>query len=662
MKRLSPDWRALWQEEYRHLGWVSVLCFIGGILACFNRFVPSAIGVGSVGVLVTLVGLIGWRRWYISRYLVFFFLFGAIGYGAASFRGRVVTAPVLERPVSHVLVSGVVVESGLLMGRQQVVLSDVRFLNEATIMPPIRVKLRYNSEKPVLQVGSSVVVRAFLRPPGKPVIPGGYHEGRVLWFQQIGAVGQIDEVVSVQSTSEVSVIKRQLERIRAVISHRVRSVLPDEEARITIPLIIGEQGVVSTRLYDLFRSAGITHVLSVSGFHLSLLAAFVFLLVRGVLSLFPVLVERVPPKKIAAVVALLVAIGYIGISGLQIPAIRSLLMIAIVLIAVLFDRNALSVQSVSIAAVIILLIRPEMVLNIGFQLSFLAVLILVTLYQPIYRFIFVRRRMSVIRRALAFIGGFMIVDVLVSLATTPFIIYHFQTYALYSGIGNLLTGALFSFWIMPLLLFAVLFMPFGWDVLFFKMAGWGLSYVIAVCSAIQDWPRAITVFPGYPTTALLVIGVGIVMLCVMRTRLRLCGVIVMGIGIGMAVIAPRPDMLVGDGGRTIAVREGDGRLDFIRKGKSDFVARVWRTHNGEAGEARAESQPKDFVWVKEKKIALTEKACRGADLCFLPDVPTGAEEHILPLYQWETRAVYIQPDGIRVLTVGTNEEQPWYMR
>ncbi len=658
-EKVSPLFKLL-SEEYRHLGFGMVLCFIIGILIGLAGIDIGWCVMGAVVGVVTVFYLFGRKRFYISLYLFWFVAFLSFGYGCALYRMHHVAAPVLAHPMYDVRLSGVVTESAFLTGKQTIVIDDVRLLNEASVMPPARIKLRYASEEPVLAVGSRITADVFLRPPGKPVAPGAYDESRHLWFSKIGAVGKIDKVLSVAPSADVSVLKQKLESIREVISRRVRAVLPDEEARITIPLIIGEQGVVTQRLYDLFRNAGITHVLSVSGFHLSLLAAFVFLVIRGLLSLFPVLTERVSAKKIAAVVALLFSAAYIGISGMQIPAIRSFIMIAIVLVAVLFDRNALSVRSVSIAAVVILAIRPEMILNIGFQLSFLAVLILVTLYHPLYRFIFVRKRRSVIGRVVAFVGGFMLVDILTSLATTPFIIYHFQTYALYSGLGNLLTGTLFSFWIMPLLLIAVLLMPIGLDAVFLKMAGWGLAYVIDVCERIGELPMALTTFPAYPTMALFSMLAGILLLCLMRTKLRLIGFVFMIIGIFVACIAPRPDVLVGDGGRSIAVREENGRLRFLSLGKSDFAARIGLTRNGE--EERRIRVPKErpaAVWVKGKKIAFTDKACDGADICFVSD--PGRHPRALPLYQWETRAVYIRPYGIRVYTAGGDTlDNPWY--
>lgn len=659
--RFSPDWRALWQKEYRHLGWVSVLCFLAGILLCFEGVTPSVPIICGCATFLLGIGIFGWKKWFISRYLILFGFFFALGFGVATIRVKTIAAPVLERPLYDVIISGVIDDASLLIGKQQITISDVRLLNEASMIAPLRIKLRYTSDTPALTIGSRIVVRAFLRPPGKQIVPNGYHEGRVLWFQKIGAVGTIDEVLSLQKTETISPLKRWIEHIRTTISDRIQDVLPDEVARVTIPLIIGEQGVVTPRLYDIFRRSGITHILSVSGFHLSLLAAFIFLLIRGILSLFPTIVERVSPQKIAAIMALIFSVGYIGISGLQIPAIRSLIMIAIVLIAVLFDRNALSVRSVTVAAILILVFRPEMILNIGFQLSFLAVLILVTLYQPIYNFIFVRKRMSLFRKALAFIGGFIIIDILVNLATTPFIIYHFQTYALYSGIGNLLTGTLLSFWVMPLLLFAVLLIPFGIDSFLFKMAGWGISYVITVCESISDWPFTITRCPSFPSIALLIMGLGIITLCVMRTHLRLIGFAIIGLGIGLAIVAPRPDVFIGDGGQTIAIRQDDGRLFFLRKGESDFTARLWLSHNGEDTSPRLASEMPDFIWIKKKKIAFTDKSCLEADVCFLPNISKNKADHVLPLYQWETRVVYIRPDDISVQTLGPKKGKYWYM-
>lgn len=663
MRPKSPSFFTLLQTEYKNISVFYVVVFIAGILCWLDGLSPAPLYLGIASATALLSLFLNKRRSRLVHTLAFMTLFFCAGCLAAGFRAYAVRAPVIRTPLYRLDIQGTISEAALLMDTQTIVLSDIRFLNEPTVMPPLKIKLKYNQTMPRLTVGQTLQARVSLRPPGRPVAPGAYNEARALWFQQIGAVGTIDTITALSPVPDFSPLKTKIEHIRTVIGDRIKNTIPDETARIAIPLVIGEQGVVSQHLYDIFRSAGITHVLSVSGFHLSLLAALIFFLIRGGLSFFPTLIEHVPAKKIAALTALIFSAAYISISGLQIPAIRSLIMIAVVLIATLFDRNAFSVRSLTIAAFLILAVRPEMVLNIGFQLSFMAVLILVTLYDPLSHLIFPNRPVHLLLRFAALVAGFMIVDILTALATTPFIIYHFNQYALYSGVGNLLTGTLLSFWVMPMLLFATLLMPLGGDILFLKAAALGLEYVIIVCESIQDWPHALTTFPAYGVSALLIMTLGVICLCLMKTRLRFIGFPLMAAGILCAALSPRPDLLIGDQGRSVAERTEDGSLRFLTAGPSDYIRNAWLLRNGETPEPLARAPDNKLpasLWIKQKRIAFSFRDCPGAALCFLPD----RDPHLpnaLPLYEFNTRAVYVTPAGVFVRDAARNDTgKPWH--
>lgn len=663
MSLISPAFYNLLQTEYKNISVFYIVAFIAGILSWLDGFHPSGFLWGVLIALPFVLLLLNRKRYRWLHVLAFMTLFFGIGCFATAFRAESVQAPTIPKPMYHVVLTGTISDASVLMDSQKVIVTDVRFLNEPAVMPPTKIKLTFHQTEPRLTVGQTVQAEVFLRPPGRPVAPGAYNEARALWFQQIGAVGTINKVIHLSEAPHVSAIKKYIERIRTAISLRIQKAMPVEPARIAIPLVIGEQGVVSQHLYDIFRSAGITHVLSVSGFHLSLLAALVFFLIRGGLSFFPSIVERISTKKVAAFTALIFSVVYIAISGLQIPAIRSLIMIAVVLIAMLFDRNAFSVRSLSIAAFLILIVRPEMVLNIGFQLSFMAVLILVTLYDPLVRLIFPNRPVHLLIRFGAVILSFIIVDILTALATTPFIIYHFNQYALYSGVGNLLTGTILSFWVMPMLLFATLCMPFGGEVLFLKGAALGLEYVVVVCEAIQNWPLALTTFPSYGVAALLTMTFGVICLCLMRTRLRFVGFGVISLGVILAILTPRPDLLVGDKGFSVAERTADGKLHFLTTGESDYVRQAWLLRNGENpldnNVAYRQKLP-SAIWMKHQKIAFSAKECSDADLCFLPE-PNPTMPNALPLYEFNTRAVYITPLGIIVRRAEESDVgKPWF--
>ena len=121
--------------------------------------------------------------------------------------------------------------------------------------------------------------------------------------------------------------------------------LPGDEGAIAAMLINGRRDAIDPHLYDAMFVSGIGHVLSISGYHMAVVAGMVFFLLRALLALIPGLADRVPIKKWAAFAALLVTAFYLVLSGNQVATQRSFIMIAVVLIGVMLDRPGIMAQT-----------------------------------------------------------------------------------------------------------------------------------------------------------------------------------------------------------------------------------------------------------------------------------------------------------------------------
>lgn len=646
MRRLLSSLKACGVAELQHPTPFYLMAFLSGILWTFGTGPVSAGMIGLIGGL-GILGIMATRVNPVAKIAGGLLL--CLGLGLGLTRAVVQdTGPRLERPISHVMLTGRVRQASLNPETQRIILDDVRIRNQPALRAPERVRLNLSRTALTVAVGDRVRLTAFLRPPMKPIYPGAYDETRRLALQHIGAVGRSEQILDVIPAVPNPV--SGIETLRRFIGHRLTTLLPDEAARVAIPLTIGDQSGVSPHLYQIFRSAGIIHVLSVSGFHLSLLILFVCVVVRTLWALVPALSERFSGKKVAVVVALIAATGYILISGMQVPALRSWIMVAVVLIGLLFNRNALSCRSLTIAAFALLIIDPGLILDIGFQLSFMAVLVLVTLYPMLRRLIFPNRPIGLLGRVVGFIGGLLISDVLITLATAPLVIYHFNQYPVFSFIGNFLTGTVLSFWIMPVLFIGLILMPLGWDAWAVRAAGAGLEYVIAVCEKIDTWPHALITLPTYTPMAVVLMSGGVMVLCLMRTHIRWVGLVLMVWGLTMALLTPRPDVLVGDYGQTVAVRGDDGHLHLLTRGPSTYTARQWYLHDGDNPDPLPRPRGKhlpDMIRVRGRRVAFARDLCYRADVCLIPG-PTDNEPKAVSLTTFGTRAVYMQGERPRV--------------
>src|SRR4029077_19245202 len=124
-------------------------------------------------------------------------------------------------------------------------------------------------------------------------------------------------------------------------------------------LITGKRDAISTPVNDAMYVSSLAHVLSISGYHMAVVAGIVFFFIRAGLALFPSLASRYPIKKWAALCALIAAGLYLLLSGAEVATQRSFIMIAIVLIGVMLDRPTLTFRTLAVAAIGVLVFAPQ---------------------------------------------------------------------------------------------------------------------------------------------------------------------------------------------------------------------------------------------------------------------------------------------------------------
>ena len=198
----------------------------------------------------------------------------------------------------------------------------------------------------------------------------------------------------------------------------------------------------------------------------------------------------------------------------------------------------------------------------------------------------------------------------------PLTLYHFNQYAPYSIFGNVLTGLILSFWVMPCLFLGLLLMPLGFDSFCFRFAGFGINYITAICDKIYHWPFSFIRVPTFDTGALCLMMLGIILTCMMKTKLRIIGIFLCLVGMIWAPLTPRPDILIGDKGQTTAVREETGQLKFLSIRPNSQTAKIWLIKNGEEPVWKdVSTYPPPLIQFKKKKISLDSETCPGADLC-----------------------------------------------
>jgi competence protein ComEC len=374
-----------------------------------------------------------------------------------------------------------------------------------------------------------------------------------------------------------------VEALRLAMTRRIQSVLPDSIGGIASALITGERGGITEEDEAALRDAGLAHVLAIAGLHMALVGGGVFWLLRAGLAAVPALALRYPIKKWAAAGALAASCFYLVISGASPSAMRAFVMLAMVMIAILLDRPALSMRSLALAAAVLLLARPQDIAEPGFQMSFAAVAALIAVAEWEAS----RERTAPRGRLYRWIQGIVITSLVGSLATLPFAIFHFGRATHYAVLGNLIAMPVKGLWVMPAAALSVALMPFGLESAPLHLLAQGIAVMLAMGRWVAGLPGAVSLAPAMPMAALLLITAGGLWLVIWRARWRWWGTAPVLMGVLVAWAAHPPDMLVGSDARTVAIRGSDGLLHFVKKPGDKYAARDWLRRDGDARDIAA---------------------------------------------------------------------------
>ncbi|HWE17318.1 MAG TPA: ComEC/Rec2 family competence protein [Hyphomicrobiaceae bacterium] len=465
---------------------------------------------------------------------------------------------------------------------------------------PARVRVVTRAENKAVRPGDAVRLKATLNPPPGPSLPGDYDFARAAWFQSLGAVGYADAAAEIDTNARSPPIALRLAaavaRVRQAIGGRILAALPGETGAIANALVTGERGGISEATNQAFRDSGLFHILSISGLHMVIMAGAVFLSIRLGLAAIPAIALRYPIKKWAAAGAMLGAFCYLMISGAAFATVRSYVMISIMFLAVLLDRPAIALRNVALAALAILLLWPESLLDAGFQMSFAAVVALVSTYEWL-RLRDAQRdgpaRRGWLGRGLLFLGGILTTTLVASLAVAPFGIYHFHNTQAFAMLANLLAIPICNLLVMPAALAALVAMPLGLEAVPLWVMGLGIEAMVWCAHTVSGLPGAVGRVPAIPTLAFALIVAGGLWCALWGMRWRLLGVVPIAAGLMLAPTGQRPDVLIGRGASLVAIRGPDGRLSAVAGRGSAYELARWLEHDGdgrpptEAGKASA---------------------------------------------------------------------------
>jgi competence protein ComEC len=411
-----------------------------------------------------------------------------------------------------------------------------------------------------------------------------------MYFQGIAASGFVTGAVKISVPPQSGGLwlryAAALQGMRDAVDARIRAVVGGDSRAIATALLTGRRDAITTPVNDAMFISGLGHVLSISGYHMAVVAGVVFFTIRALLALVPVLTVRFPIKKWAAAAALVAATFYLLLSGSEVATQRSYLMTAVVLIAVIVDRRAVTFRTLAIAALAVLLLAPEALVHPSFQMSFAATLALVALIANGMPRLLARTDSSAVGRAALWgareITMLAMASTVAGLATTPYAAFHFHRITPYGVLANLAAMPVVSALVMPAGMLGLVTMPFGLDGIFWRLMDVGINWMIIVSEWVAALPGAIGRMPAFGTGPLLAATAGMIVFSQLRTPLRWGGGVMMLGATLWALASPQPDILVSADGRHVGVRGDDGLLHVMQTGKDAFLLKEWLAADADA--------------------------------------------------------------------------------
>jgi competence protein ComEC len=611
--------------------WVAVL--VGcGVWVWF--LLPDEPGLSSyaLAVLVILIAATLARRGpELGRPLAVGLAALAAGWLAAGIRAHAVNAPMLEYryygPVEGRIVDIDRSQSDAL----RLTLDQVTLREVPPDRTPERVRVSLQKDQPWLnpRPGQVVILTASLAAPDGPVEPGAFDFRRMAFFSGLGAVGYTRTPVLLLEETQTGALP--IDRLRRWLTAGMLAHMDGQAGAFAAGAMTGDRSAITQDTVQALRDSSLAHLLAISGMNMAFLTAFVFALLRYGLALIPPIALRVNTKKVAAVVSLGVALFYLLLSGANVATERAFIMIAVFLGAVLLDRRALTLRSVAVAAVLLLLTKPESLLEPGFQMSFAATIALIVGFAAVDRSVY-RERMP---RWMMPVFTLFLSSLIGGLATAPFAAAHFNRFTEYGLIANLLTVPVMGAVIMPAGAIAALLAPFGLAALPLWAMEQGARWILFIAHWIAGLDGSVTaiVTPGPWVLPLLILGAiwGILW----QGWGRWLGLLPILAGFGLWIGTERPMLLVSGDGKLVGLAGSEGRVLSSATG-GGFAASNWLENDGDlAGQKLAAARegftgPKGERWFTlDGLTAVTlsgkaaagklDAACAGAGLVILAD-------------------------------------------
>ena len=328
--------------------------------------------------------------------------------------------------------------------------------NNFSVTGKIGVTVRGNF--PNLSIGDKVSFSGKLRSIRNFKNPGGFDYKKYMAFKKIWVTSYVrgKDLIVIKRNSTKG-INKIIAHARSKISNLIDNTVEGDNGGVLKALIIGDRNSISENLKEAFKRAGVSHILAISGLHIGIIATVAFFFIKWILSYFKYFLWNALIIKVAAILSLFPVFIYGLLSGLSPSTQRAVIMVTVFLMSFLFEREHDPINTLAIAAMIILVAHPPSLFSISFQLSFIAVLAIIYGLSRIHTKSMIRKQGLFQLWGKAYL--FLLTSLFAVLGTLPLLMLYFNQVSFIGLLANFLVVPLIGFIVVPLGLFSVLLYP-----------------------------------------------------------------------------------------------------------------------------------------------------------------------------------------------------------
>ncbi len=245
----------------------------------------------------------------------------------------------------------------------------------------------------------------------------------------------------------------EIQKLRYRLNKYIQANFEKDSSAFISAITTGQRASIDEDLRNAFNKTGLAHILSISGTHFGLFSVFLFGIFRFLMNVFPYRIfQRITifltPSQTAALLCLPFMLAYLGLSGGNIPAVRSFIMVGLFLLGLLIGRKGLWLNSLFFAAFVLAIWDPKVILDLSFQLSFLAVLFIGFSIRNTEDE--EKGEKGTLKKSLRYLKNALFLTLSASIGTAPLVSYHFHYVSIISPISNLLLTPIIGFVLIPL--------------------------------------------------------------------------------------------------------------------------------------------------------------------------------------------------------------------